>query len=191
MMWGRDYAEELQQLADQQFTPEHGIKVNVNLIQDENLLIMAKAAGIMPDIALGVPSEMTFEMALRVAAQDLTTLSGSDDLLENYAPGTLLPYYYQHGYYGIPETINFKVLFYRKDILDQLDLDVPDTWDDVYEMMPTLLQNQMNFYVDPKDSFDSDRKSTRLNSSHVAISYAVFCLKKKTTIDDRTENQMR
>src|SRR5690625_6540488 len=27
--------------------------------------------------------------------------------------------------------------------------------------------------------FRSDRKSTRLNSSHVAISYAVFCLKKK------------
>src|SRR5437870_8273832 len=26
-----------------------------------------------------------------------------------------------------------------------------------------------------------DRKSTRLNSSHVAISYAVFCLKKKTS----------
>src|SRR5207253_8941473 len=28
---------------------------------------------------------------------------------------------------------------------------------------------------------DLDRKSTRLNSSHVAISYAVFCLKKKNT----------
>src|SRR5437870_9949830 len=28
----------------------------------------------------------------------------------------------------------------------------------------------------------ADRKSTRLNSSHVAISYAVFCLKKKNTI---------
>src|SRR5207253_4694625 len=27
-----------------------------------------------------------------------------------------------------------------------------------------------------------DRKSTRLNSSHVAISYAVFCLKKKTSL---------
>src|SRR5690606_40839847 len=27
-----------------------------------------------------------------------------------------------------------------------------------------------------------DRKSTRLNSSHVKISYAVFCLKKKTTV---------
>src|SRR5690606_40352738 len=28
-----------------------------------------------------------------------------------------------------------------------------------------------------------DRKSTRLNSSHVKISYAVFCLKKKITVD--------
>src|SRR5207249_7521536 len=28
---------------------------------------------------------------------------------------------------------------------------------------------------------EQDRKSTRLNSSHVSISYAVFCLKKKTT----------
>src|SRR5207253_11447178 len=31
----------------------------------------------------------------------------------------------------------------------------------------------------PRQSRRSDRKSTRLNSSHVAISYAVFCLKKK------------
>src|SRR5260221_4196684 len=28
---------------------------------------------------------------------------------------------------------------------------------------------------------DEDRKSTRLNSSHTAIAYAVFCFKKKTT----------
>src|SRR5699024_12462662 len=30
-------------------------------------------------------------------------------------------------------------------------------------------------------NIDRDRKSTRLNSSHVSISYAVFCLKKKKT----------
>src|SRR5690625_5369322 len=45
-----------------------------------------------------------------------------------------------------------------------------------------------------------DRKSTRLNSSHVAISYAVFCLKKKThhakihveihTDDTRTQDRL-
>src|SRR5690625_6314843 len=33
------------------------------------------------------------------------------------------------------------------------------------------------FYIPTEDI--QDRKSTRLNSSHVAISYAVFCLKKK------------
>src|ERR1022692_3792660 len=31
---------------------------------------------------------------------------------------------------------------------------------------------------------DSDRKSTRLNSSHLVISYAVFCLKKKYQAED-------
>src|SRR5436309_8824862 len=41
-----------------------------------------------------------------------------------------------------------------------------------------------NRYVDEiadgEDPLGEDRKSTRLNSSHVKISYAVFCLKKKT-----------
>src|SRR5690606_42150486 len=35
------------------------------------------------------------------------------------------------------------------------------------------------------DGDGGDRKSTRLNSSHVKISYAVFCLKKKTTMHGR------
>src|SRR5438034_8687874 len=36
----------------------------------------------------------------------------------------------------------------------------------------------MSFLV-PRTHDDLDRKSTRLNSSHTVISYAVFCLKKK------------
>src|SRR5207253_7865135 len=36
-----------------------------------------------------------------------------------------------------------------------------------------------HFGLDPAQRTGRDRKSTRLNSSHVAISYAVFCLKKK------------
>src|SRR5256885_10761381 len=35
---------------------------------------------------------------------------------------------------------------------------------------------------------DRDRKSTRLNSSHLVISYAVFCLKKKKKIQTGTQN---
>src|SRR2546430_9270150 len=36
---------------------------------------------------------------------------------------------------------------------------------------------------------DIDRKSTRLNSSHSQISYAVFCLKKKTQYDRLTHEE--
>src|SRR5690625_5921947 len=39
--------------------------------------------------------------------------------------------------------------------------------------------NEIIFTSGATESNNLDRKSTRLNSSHVAISYAVFCLKKK------------
>src|SRR5437868_15429234 len=56
---------------------------------------------------------------------------------------------------------------------------------DLYGGVPRLFNQVLsNFgmeftYV---DTSDADRKSTRLNSSHVSISYAVFCLKKKNEI---------
>src|SRR5690625_6486536 len=46
-------------------------------------------------------------------------------------------------------------------------------------------------YEKQRISHLSDRKSTRLNSSHVAISYAVFCLKKKNTIHQKINNRKR
>src|SRR5207249_9687028 len=44
----------------------------------------------------------------------------------------------------------------------------------------------VNVFSMPGLIFVVDRKSTRLNSSHVSISYAVFCLKKKITICSRS-----
>src|SRR5438132_6325002 len=43
----------------------------------------------------------------------------------------------------------------------------------------------MNQLVDPIVKLIQDRKSTRLNSSHTVISYAVFCLKKKNNVEQR------
>src|SRR5260370_7617059 len=61
-------------------------------------------------------------------------------------------------------------------------LNVPNDWIDLESISgpPEAL------FFDPFDSFEHvdtalDRKSTRLNSSHTSISYAVFCLKKKKT----------
>src|SRR5437899_4530778 len=41
-------------------------------------------------------------------------------------------------------------------------------------------ERPVRFRLNGHDYFVEDRKSTRLNSSHLGISYAVFCLKKKT-----------
>src|SRR3712207_8361202 len=49
--------------------------------------------------------------------------------------------------------------------------------------LEAALQQPRRPPIQPTSS--SDRKSTRLNSSHANISYAVFCLKKKTTQDSQ------
>src|SRR5437588_10958049 len=48
---------------------------------------------------------------------------------------------------------------------------------DARPLVDTLVRPRLE--CDTLDHFSEDRKSTRLNSSHTVISYAVFCLKKK------------
>ena len=45
--------------------------------------------------------------------------------------------------YGIPSTLDFPMLFYRKDIFVELGLDVPQTWDDVTDVIRALSENQL------------------------------------------------
>src|SRR5690625_7078896 len=54
-----------------------------------------------------------------------------------------------------------------------------------YDKQPEHYNAQLN---DQIDKLNKDRKSTRLNSSHVAISYAVFCLKKKINKNEPINN---
>src|SRR5579884_4371577 len=63
-------------------------------------------------------------------------------------------------------------------VLDELAQVVLDLGVALGELVPLLL-GLLQLLQQVEDHFDArDRKSTRLNSSHVAISYAVFCLKK-------------
>src|SRR5437870_5416135 len=71
--------------------------------------------------------------------------------------------------------------------LQQLDLttvgDHPELWEKVVRKLRAGVMPPPDVKRPPLADYE-DRKSTRLNSSHVAISYAVFCLKKKK--DKRT-----
>src|SRR5256885_12426703 len=62
----------------------------------------------------------------------------------------------------------------------------------LHELSPqtgSLEQAFMQITGDSVEYHTGDRKSTRLNSSHLVISYAVFCLKKKKNIDRHLKAQ--
>lgn len=52
---------------------------------------------------------------------------------------------YRDGVYALPETQSYTMLFYRKDILSELGIGVPETWDEIYKILPILQKNNMNF----------------------------------------------
>src|SRR5690606_41575502 len=56
-------------------------------------------------------------------------------------------------------------------------LDSPDVSDKLWAL--SQVRDGVEFTPELRAAIFEDRKSTRLNSSHVKISYAVFCLKKK------------
>src|SRR3989454_7650304 len=71
--------------------------------------------------------------------------------------------------------------FYEASALSDL-LGVPASKvneDRLYRALDQLLPHKEELEKHLKDRLGEDRKSTRLNSSHLVISYAVFCLKKK------------
>ncbi|WJH33842.1 extracellular solute-binding protein [Paenibacillus sp. CC-CFT747] len=126
-----------------------------------------------PDVALGLPQELPFDYAIRNGLYDLTTFSDFGELYKRFAPGSWTPFYYDKGYYGVPETQSFSMLYYRKDILDRLGLKVPNTWQDVYDMLPVLQQNNLNmmpvqhmpfFYQNGAEYFSKDGLHTALGT---------------------------
>jgi ABC-type glycerol-3-phosphate transport system substrate-binding protein len=142
----RAYVELMQEMIDEQFTRETGIPVKLSIMPDENKLILANAAGRQPDAALGVNNWIPYELAIRGAVLDLRQFDGYEEMIRKFAPGAVIPFAFEDGVYALPETQDFWVLFYRKDILDSLHLEPPDTWDDVVEMLPELQRLGMNFY---------------------------------------------
>src|SRR3989454_9149296 len=68
--------------------------------------------------------------------------------------------------------------------LDMVAVDLAAASEDVIEAFRQSEHSRLPVY---DGTPDKDRKSTRLNSSHLVISYAVFCLKKKKNIQHRSQ----
>jgi ABC-type glycerol-3-phosphate transport system substrate-binding protein len=141
----RQYVDVLQMMTDEGFTQETGIRVKFSIMPDESKLVLANAAGIQPDVALGVSTNVPYELAIRNALHDLRSFDDFDSFIREYTPGSLLSYIINDSAYALPETQDFWVTYYRKDIMDSIGLPIPHTWKEVLEILPELQRYGMNF----------------------------------------------
>lgn len=144
----RQYADVIQKLADAATAnDELPFQVKVSLMSDDGKLILANSANQQPDVALGVSAWIPNDYGMRGMLTDLRQFDGYLDLISEFNPEQLVPMTYDDHLYGLPETENFYVLFYRTDTLNKLGLTIPNTWDDVIDMLPVLKRYDMDFYI--------------------------------------------
>lgn len=146
MCESRAFVETLQSLIDTDFTPKTGITVDLSIMSTESKLVLSNAAGNAPDVALSMGLITPSYLDVRGALLDLTAFPDFPEVAARFNENLFLPFLYDDGVYALPQQVNFWVLFYRKDILNSLGLEVPDTLEDVRQMLPTLQTYGMNFF---------------------------------------------
>ena len=142
----RTYVEIMQKMIDEEFTPETGIEVDLCLMTDAQKLILSNASGDTPDIATGINYSIPYDLAIRGALVDMTQFDNYKEVFGRYSDGMLVPSVVGDGFYSLPETMNFYVMFYRTDILSKLGLEAPDTMDELIAMLPDLQMRGLNVY---------------------------------------------
>ncbi len=148
---GRDQIQLIENLCHE-FTAKEEIGVNLKLVSGDSVMA-ATVAGIGPDVTLfnGAPNVISY--AIRKATVDLSKLDGFDECTRDFYESAIVPYRFNDGVYALPETQSFPMLFYRKDILEELELEVPTTWDEAYDCITTLQKNNMTFGCPTYDVF--------------------------------------
>lgn len=147
---GRDQAMVLNQLIMQEYTPKSGIAVDLQLVPTGTILT-ATISGKGPDVALQVNGGDVVNYAMRNAVVDLSKFDDFDQVVSRFSEAGMLQYHYTGGIYGLSETISFPMMFYRKDILEKLDIDINEinTWQDLMQVLPTIQRNNMQVSMQP------------------------------------------
>ncbi len=168
---GRDQAQVLRNLINNDFTPQYGVGVNLQLVAGGTLL-PSVLSGMGPDVYIGVGEDTVINYAIRGALLPVEDQEGFADFALEYkvdenfqkikdANGNYIKNENSNfneaamivlgiedadgvfHYYGLPETQGFNMMFVRTDVLADLDIEIPKTWDDVLAAVPVLQANNM------------------------------------------------
>jgi len=218
---GRDQANVIKSLIDDTFTSKTGINVNVQLV-DMSSLLKAYMAGEGPDVAIQVgPTQVATSQTIasmistandtpvnygiRNAVLDLTQFEDFPEVAERFSESALVPFTYNGAVYALPDTQSFLMMFYRKDILAEIGLDLPRTWDEVKVAMTVLAKNQMEFGMYPGEQifamllyqnggsyYNEDGTASALDSEISINTFKEYCefytdykLDKETSAEER------
>lgn len=138
---GRDQATVINRLIEEGFTAKTGIPVNLQLVS--GALLKATIAGQGPDVNLFTGRGEVMNLAFRGALADLSGLEGYADTVSSLRDGAQIPYTFDGGVYGLAEGQDFLVMFVRDDVLEDLQLEVPNTWTELMNIAPILQSNNL------------------------------------------------
>ncbi len=142
---GRDQAQIMQMLIRDDFTPKTGIKVNFQAVNAT--VIKGLLSGNPPDIELNMSRTEPVNLAMRGVTYDLSTFEDFEEVSQRFQKTALYPYQYEGGTYALPATQGFYIMYYREDILNQLGLKAPTTWEEFKECAVTIQRNKMQVWL--------------------------------------------
>ncbi len=153
LAYGRDQSQVIRNLINNNFTPETGIMVDLKLVAGGTLL-PSILAGMGPDVYIGLGQSEVINYAIRSALLPIDGFDDYEETIEAFNDAALAPLGIAgadeiYHCYGLPETQTFPMMFYRKDILVDLGIEIPKTWDDILEAVPVLQANQMEIGLTP------------------------------------------
>lgn len=150
---GRDQAKILKTMIDDMFTATTGIGVDIKLANAA--LTQAYLSGDVPDVSIMQGRAQPVNLAARNALVALDGFENFDEVSTRFHEGALAPYYLGDHCYGLPDSQSFFMMFYRRDILKELELSPPETWDDFLYVANILQKNNMTVGL-PYTSIDAN-----------------------------------
>ena len=160
---GRDQANVVRNMTVNGFTQQYGIAVNLKLVNGGTLL-PSILAGMGPDVYHGLGDDTVINYAIRGALMEIENMERDADdtdaeaeekfnkVISNFNDAALTVFRVPDAdnilhYYGLPESQSFSMMFLRLDILNEIEIQIPQTWDDLYKAQSKLQSNNMEIGV--------------------------------------------